>query len=72
MTFLTNILHSTYFHGALVGLCGAIGPDLHAFLAWKSVGDAKTFQWKTAALHYAQGIVGGLIATPLLASLFGI
>lgn len=72
MQLLSTMLHSIYFHGALVGLCGAIGPDLHAFLAWKSADEARTFSVKTALLHYAQGIVGGVIATPILASLFGI
>lgn len=66
------ICHSAIFHGAIVGLCGAVGPDIHAFLAWKNVDDAYTFNWKTAALHYAQGIVGGIIATPVLSALFGI
>ena len=69
---IETILHSPLFHCALIGLCGAIGPDIHAFLAWKNVDDAKTFNYKVALLHYAQGIVGGLIATPLLSSLFGI
>ena len=69
---LQTILHSVYFHGALVGLAGAVGPDLHSFLAWKDVNEASTFQWKTALLHYAQGVVGGVIATPVLSGLFGI
>lgn len=65
------VAHSTYFHAALVGLAGAVGPDIHAFLAWKSVDDAKNWNWRVALLHYAQGIVGGLVATPVLSS-FGL
>ena len=72
MDFITTVLHSTYFHGALVGLCGAIGPDIHTFLKATSVQDLETWNWRTMALHYAQGIIGGLIATPVLSGLFGI
>lgn len=72
MSTLVAVLHSSVVHAGLIGLAGAVGPDLHAFLQWKSVNDATNFSWRNALLHYAQGIIGGMVATPMLSALFGI
>lgn len=56
-----TVAHSPLFKGILAGLIGAVIVDVHGFLAWKSLDDAKSFDWKTALLHWGQGAVGGLI-----------
>ncbi len=68
---LTAILHSAILHAGLLGLAGAVIPDLHGFLNWKTLDQAKQFNWRLAALHYAQGFVGGMLASPFLTSILG-
>ena len=59
---LTLILHNALFRGAIAGVGAAAVVDLHAFLSWKRVQDALTYDWGTAILRWAQGAVTGALA----------
>ncbi len=55
------ILHNPVFRGALTGLIGAAAADYHAFLTWKRIQDAVTYDWGTASLRWAQGAISGAV-----------
>jgi hypothetical protein len=55
------LLHSSAFRGAITGLIGAAGADYHAFLTWKHIQDAVTYDWGTAVLRWVQGTVSGAV-----------
>ena len=59
---MTTFLHSEIVRGALSGLVAAATVDLHAFLGWKSVQEAATYNWSTAIFRWAQGAVTGALA----------
>lgn len=48
-------------HGALTGAFGAAAADIHAFLTWKKIQEAVTFDWGTAVLRWCQGAVAGAV-----------
>lgn len=58
-------------HGALTGWVGAAAVDFHAFLSWKSIDDAKQWNWRLALLRWTQGLVGGAISGAGLTALLG-
>jgi len=58
----TLIEHNPIFRGVVTGLIAAALVDVHAFLAWKRVQDALTYNWNTAILRWAQGAVTGALA----------
>ena len=62
MTELQTILHYPIIRGALTGAAAAAVVDVHAFLTWKSVQEALTYSWSTAALRWVQGAVTGALA----------
>jgi hypothetical protein len=48
-------------NGALAGLVAAALVDVHAFMRWQRLQEAATYDWKTAALRWMQGMVGGAL-----------
>ncbi len=48
--------------GALSGLLAAALIDVQAFLAWKSLDQAKSYAWSTAIFRWIQGATAGAIA----------
>lgn len=50
------------FHGALTGWASAAVVDYHAFSQWKSLDDAKKYDWSTAAWRWIQGAVMGAVS----------
>ncbi len=48
--------------GALSGLLAAVVVDLHAFLTWKSLDEAKSYNWPTAIFRWSQGTIAGAVA----------
>ncbi len=48
-------------HGAVTGLMTAAAVDIHSFLSWKKIDDARVYQWDTAILRWMQGTVYGAI-----------
>ena len=61
MSILVSVLTSPVVRGALSGLVAAAIVDVHAFMRWRSVQEAIAFDWRTAALRWAQGAVGGAL-----------
>ena len=59
---ITALLHNPIARGAMTGAAAAAVVDIHAFLTWKSVQDALTYSWSTAALRWMQGAVTGALA----------
>lgn len=65
MTFITVIVHSHMFHGAVAGFLVAAHVDYQAFKSWKSAHDAATYDWPTAILRWAQGAVTGAVTAAI-------
>lgn len=61
MTILILLLHNPLVRGAITGLCAAAVVDVHAFLSWKKVDDAYTYEWRTALLRWTQGAMMGAL-----------
>ena len=47
--------------GAITGFIGAAAADYAAFRSWKSVDDARAYDWGVAAWRWFQGVVGGVV-----------
>ena len=62
MTIQLRPLVLAAFHGALTGWASAAGTDYHAFTQWKSLDDAKQYNWNTALWRWLQGAVMGAVA----------
>ena len=62
MTVITSVLHNAIVRGAISGLLAAAVVDLHAFMRWKNVHDAVTYDWNTALLRWAQGLATGALS----------
>ena len=58
---LALVAHSAAFKGALTGFGSAAIVDIDAFLQWKSVDDARTYDYRRAILRWIQGAVSGAI-----------
>lgn len=56
------------FKAALGGALTAASIDYHAFLQWKSVKDATTYNWGMAILRWLQGAVSGAVVAAGLGS----
>lgn len=66
MSRLLLVLHQPIIRGALSGLGAAAVVDLHAFLTWKKLDDARRYDWGTALLRWLQGAAtGALMGTGL-------
>lgn len=61
MSELAIVLKNPVVHGVLVGAMGAATADFHAFLQWKKLDDAKTYDWGTALLRWLQGAAVGAV-----------
>ena len=48
-------------HGALTGWASAAGVDYHAFSQWKSLDEAKKYNWSTAIWRWIQGAITGAV-----------
>ena len=59
---LTTLFHSPAVRGAIAGVLASAGTDYHAFLTWKKIQDATTYDWGTALLRWTQGAVTGALA----------
>lgn len=59
---MNDLLQHPIVRGALAGAAGAALGDYRNFRSWKSVDDAMTYEWKTAAWRWFQGAVGGAMA----------
>ena len=58
---LHNFVNIPVVRGALSGILAAAAVDLHAFYAWKSFDDVKTYSWGTASFRWLQGAVMGAL-----------
>jgi len=56
-----TFIHSALFKGAMSGLVSAMLVDFHAFMSWKSLDDFKKFDYKVAAIRWAQGLIAGAL-----------
>lgn len=54
-------LNNKIVAGALAGLGAAMVVDYAAFRSWKSVQEAASYDWATAAWRWFQGAVGGAV-----------
>jgi hypothetical protein len=59
---LRAVAHSRAFHGALVGWLVAARVDYKAFRQFKSINDAKQYNWRVAGWNWLEGIVAGAVA----------
>lgn len=59
------------FHGALTGWASAAATDYHAFTEWKSLDDAKKYDWGTALWRWVQGAVVGAVGGAGLGVILG-
>ena len=64
-----SLLANKYVAGALSGLLAAAVVDIAAFRSWKSVDDAKAFDWKVAGFRWLQGAISGVLIAAGLGSL---
>lgn len=62
-TFFDNPTVRNVLRGALAGLFSAMAVDYHAFRTWKSLDEAKKYDWGTALLRWAQGTLAGALST---------
>ena len=56
-----QVLQFPAVHGAITGLMTAAAVDVHSFLSWKKIDDARTYSWDTAILRWIQGTIYGAI-----------
>lgn len=55
------MLENKFVQGAIAGFLSAAVVDFAAFRAWKSFREATTYDWRTAAWRWLQGIVVGVV-----------
>ena len=68
MDTVLTILGNPLVKGALTGFASAAIVDLHAFRTWKQASDVAQYDWGTAALRWAQGVVSGVLVAGGLAA----
>jgi hypothetical protein len=56
------MLSNPVVKGALSGLLAAALVDVQAFLAWKSLDQAKSYAWSTAIFRWIQGAAAGALS----------
>jgi hypothetical protein len=56
-----KFLQLPFVRGAISGAGAAAVVDIHAFLSFKSIQEAATYQWNTAVFRWVQGAVSGAI-----------
>ena len=67
--FFFFLFHHYVARGAITGFVAAAATDLHAFKMWKSVDEAKAYQWGVAAWRWFQGAVLGALTAAGLGAL---
>lgn len=56
--------------GALAGLVAAMVVDYNAFRSWKSLDEARTYDWGLALRRWLQGLTTGALSAFGLGTLF--
>lgn len=56
-----GLLANKYVAGALAGFLAAAVVDFNAFRTWKSIDEAKSYNWQVALWRWGQGAISGAL-----------